>query len=97
MKRIRKLKLGVEFFKEGDSIVAYSHSLDLATHGATLAEAKKNFHEAVDLWFDACVEKGTLDKALLELGWVRRKMNHRMQFEPPRVLKRTEEPICIPV
>ena len=96
MKRVRKLKLAVEFFKEGDAFIAYSHSLDLSTHGATLSEAKKNFHEAVNLWIEACVEKGTLDKALIELGWVRRKSDHQMRLEPPRVLRRSEEPICIP-
>ena len=43
--------------------------LDLTTQGRTLAEAKANLIEASELFIASCLERGTLDQALKELGF----------------------------
>jgi len=50
--------------------IAYCPPLDIATQGRTVAEAKKNLIEAAELFLASCLERGTLDRALKELGFV---------------------------
>lgn len=91
-----RLKIPVEFFQEGKAIIAYCPILDLSTSGSTLANAQRNFREAVDLWVESCIEMGTLDQALQELGWTKKKTDNNVRMVPPRVLRRTSESVCIP-
>ena len=56
--------------RKGDWYVAHCPPLDLTTQGRTLAEAKKNLVEASELFIVSCLERGTLDQALKELGFV---------------------------
>lgn len=62
-------QLPVIFLREGKYYVAFTPALDLATQGKTYEEARKNFAEAVNIFFEETVKRGTLDKALRELGW----------------------------
>lgn len=55
--------------QEGDLWVSCCPNLDVYTQGNTRDEARDSLHEAVGLWLDSCVERGTLDVALRELGW----------------------------
>lgn len=59
--------------RQGDWYVAHCPPLDLTTQGRTLAEAKKNLIEASELFIVSCLERGTLDQAFKELGFVPRK------------------------
>lgn len=52
--------------------MAYSPVLDLSTCGHDLEEAKKMFSEAVGIFFEELVRKGTLDQVLLGLGWTKK-------------------------
>ncbi len=54
--------------RAGDSYVAYCPPLDLTTQGRSESEAKKNLLEAAQLFIRSCLERGTLDQALKELG-----------------------------
>ena len=56
--------------REGDWYIAHCPPLDLTTQDRTLAEAKKNLLEASELFIVSCLERGTLDQALKELGFV---------------------------
>jgi predicted RNase H-like HicB family nuclease len=56
--------------REGDWYVAHCPPLDLTTQGRTISEAKKNLVEASELFITSCLERGTLDQALKELGFV---------------------------
>lgn len=56
--------------REGDWFVAYCPPLDLTTQGRTPSEAKRNLMEASELFIISCLERGTLDQALIELGFV---------------------------
>lgn len=57
--------------RDGDWFVAYCPPLDITTQGRTLAEAKQNLEEAASFFIISCIERGTLDQALRELGFVK--------------------------
>jgi|SRR5437762_5442030 len=63
-------KLFGVFKREGDWYVAHCPPLDIATQGKTLAEAKRNLVEASELFIRSCLERGTLEQAMRELGFV---------------------------
>ena len=56
--------------QKGKWFIAYCPPLDLSTQGKTMDEAKKNLIEASQLFIISCLERGTLDQALKELGFV---------------------------
>jgi predicted RNase H-like HicB family nuclease len=70
--------------------IAYCPPLDIATQGRTVAEARKNLIEAAQLFLLSCLERGTLDRALKELGFVPSK-NGRQR------LPRKAFPLVVPV
>ncbi len=76
--------------------VAYSPVLDLTTCGETFEEAKKNFAEAVDIFFAECIKHNTLDKALQACGWQIKPKSHPAQWQPPAVIGEMQMPIHIP-
>ncbi len=80
------LGLEVLLLKEDDFIVAYCPSLNLSSFGSDIQEAKKAFHEALQLFMDDIIERGTLEKALLDLGWTLRKQP-TAEFKPPSSYK----------
>ena len=46
--------------------VAVCPSIDVASQGTSVADAKRCLDEAVQLWFESCIERGTLERALQE-------------------------------
>ncbi len=56
--------------EEGRWYIAHCPPLDITTQGRTLSEAKKNLIEASELFIMSCLERGTFDQALKELGFV---------------------------
>ena len=61
--------LNVAIFKEGRTYIAYAPGLDLVAQGKNISDARKNFEELVDIYFEETVSKGTLEKDLLRCGW----------------------------
>ena len=51
-----------------DRWVSVCPRLGVASQAATADEAKDALREAVELWFESCVERGVLDQAMRELG-----------------------------
>ncbi len=49
--------------------VAVCPRIDVASQGKTVAEAKRYLREAVELWFESCVERGVLDRAMREANF----------------------------
>lgn len=92
MEKLIKLNLPVSFIRESDQFVAYTPALDLSTSGATLEDAKKNFNEAVELFFDEIVAMGTLEDVLLDLGWKKQENS----FIPPVVISQGMESVRVP-
>jgi predicted RNase H-like HicB family nuclease len=67
--------------REGGWFFAHCPPLDITTQGRTLAEAKQNLQEAAGLFIISCIERGTLDAALRELGFV--KVEAQLQARMP--------------
>lgn len=88
-----KVGLNVSIFKEGKMFVAFSPALDLSTSGKSIAEAQKNFSEAVEIFFEETERKGTTNEALISLGWEQKDS----KVFPPVEVARTVTNISVPV
>lgn len=88
--------LPVTVFKEGDMFVAYTPALDLSSCGRTYKEAQKNFNEAVTLFFEHCLEQGTLPDVLASLGW-HKPTSPTNAWRPPEVVGRFNHPVALSV
>jgi len=83
--RIRKnaqsLEIEVEVLlvKEGDYWVSYAPSLKLSSYGDSQAEAKRGFAEALSIFIDDTMKKGTLERLLIDYGWTL----SRNAYRPP--------------
>jgi predicted RNase H-like HicB family nuclease len=56
--------------REGGWFIAHCPPLDITTQGRTMTEARRNLNEASELFVISCIERGSLDQALRELGFV---------------------------
>jgi len=84
--------LPVIVLKEGESFIAHSPALDLSTVGDTFDEAKRRFEEAVQLFFEEIIKKGTVEQALTELGW----QKQNKEYIPPLVVGTQTENFTVP-
>ena len=64
-----QFNLPITVLREGKKFIAYTPALDLSTSGNTFKQVKKRFGEAVSIFFEETLKRGTLDQALSELGW----------------------------
>lgn len=78
------------FKKRGNWYIAHCPPLDITTQGRTRAEARRNLIEASELFLISCLERGTLDLAMRELGFVpmgrpttRRLPQNAFKFQAP--------------
>jgi len=96
--KLESLMLGVTFMKEDGTFIAHSPALDLSSCGETFEEAKSNFEDAVDIFFDECTKDGTLNQVLESLGWTLKEKNRPMkpQWSPPAVVGHLDIPISVP-
>jgi predicted RNase H-like HicB family nuclease len=49
-----------------DRCIAVCPSIGVASQGTSTDDAKRCLDEAVQLWFESCIERGTLERALQE-------------------------------
>ena len=92
-KHIRALQLPVSFLKEDKRYIAYSPALDLSTSGKSFEEAKHNFAEIIEFFFDELTKTGTLEEVLLGLGWSKK----NKEIVPPIVISQQLESFTVPV
>jgi predicted RNase H-like HicB family nuclease len=59
--------------------LAYCPALELSSYGDSAADARAAFEEALVLLMEDTIQRGTLEKYLLKLGWTLR----RTAYEPP--------------
>ncbi len=88
-----KANIPVLFMKEGNTFIVYSPTLDLSTCAPTFDEAKKNFHQAMGLFFSECVHHGTLNQALESLGW---QQLESKAWQPPIVVGQESLSVTVP-
>lgn len=58
----------MEVKQEDDHWLARCAALDVMTQGATVEEAVSNLDEALLLFMESCIRRGTLDQVLAESG-----------------------------
>lgn len=63
------IQLAVNIFKDRKRYIADCPPLQLSTHGSSISEVQRHFEEALKLWLETTIERDTLEKALIELGW----------------------------
>jgi predicted RNase H-like HicB family nuclease len=62
------LEIGIR--RDGNEYIAHCIPLDVFSQGPSKAEAKASLKEAVELWFESCVQRGVLTEALREAGFI---------------------------
>lgn len=63
----------------GNRWVTGCPALDLYSQGKTKEDAKRCLEEAIEIWVEDCLERGTLDTALREVGMLK---IHPSSFKP---------------
>ena len=86
----------VVFFKEGNSFIAHCPVLDLSACGGTFDEASKSFNEMLEIFFEECAARKTLDQVLESCGWTIEKTDSHADIKPPLVVGQLQVPISIP-
>ncbi len=83
-KSLFKVEVAVFISKEGDSVIAYCPALELSSYGDTEDEARSSFEEVLEIFIEETVNKGTLEKVLLKLGWTLQQVP-QVNYRPPRI------------
>ncbi len=68
--------------------VAVCPSLDLASQGESEKESRAALQEAIELWFESCLERETLEAALRDVGFHLRRRGEPVLDEASRVTLR---------
>ena len=63
------IRLDAWFRREGWDWLVWCPSIDIMTQARTKKKAFESLTEAVQLWFESCIERGVLDIALRETGF----------------------------
>ena len=63
------VKLEVAARRDGRDWLVWCLPIDVMTQGRTKKQALASLKEAVELWFESCIKRGVLDKALQEAGF----------------------------
>lgn len=91
-KRIHiEAKLPLSIFKEGKTFIAYTPALNLSTSGKDFNEVNERFTEALNIFIEESLKKGTLEQTLEDCGWTKIKQ----QWSPPIVIKNTNIPVKV--
>ena len=67
-----QFRLPVQIWQEHGHFVAFCPVLQVTSYGDSKRDAQRNVKEAVELFFEVCVEDGTLNEVLRECGMKRR-------------------------
>ena len=63
------VKLEIAFRRDGRDWLAWCLPIDVMTQARTKKQALVSLKAAVELWFESCIKRGVLDKALQEAGF----------------------------
>lgn len=76
--------LQVMLYKEGDFSVAYCPALELSSYGDNNKTAQSEFKNALAIFIEETMKRGTLEKELLSLGWALQKIP-KVIYDPPKL------------
>jgi len=65
------VRLEIATKRDGDKWIAWCPPLDVYSQGGSRRDAIASLKEAVELWFESCIQRGVLEKALREVGFKR--------------------------
>jgi len=65
----RKIIISEQIWKEGGMYTAYCPELDVGSCGKTVSEARKNLHDALEIFIEETARMGTLEEILGEAGY----------------------------
>lgn len=82
-RKIIKVNVSVYLIKEDDSYTAFCPELNLSSYGTSINDAKKGFVDAIAIFIEETTRRGTLEKILLQHGWLLRSKPKPI-YEPPR-------------
>ena len=88
----KNIQLPVNFYQEGEWVIATSPALEITTQGRDFDEARKNFEELLGIFFEEYKDIGLLEKVLSECGWS--KIENRMS--PPVEIARLYQNVSMP-
>jgi hypothetical protein len=71
-------------FKEDEVHIIYAPSLDLYGYGESVEAARESFQISLEEFFKYTVNKKTLDKVLIEMGWSLKGGRKAPKFKPPK-------------
>jgi predicted RNase H-like HicB family nuclease len=80
----------ISIFKESKYYVAYCPALELSSYGKTEKEAKAYFEDALKVFLEDTIERGTLEKCLLKFGWTLQQ-KPEIKYLPPRIENELEK------
>ena len=63
------VKLDAWLRRDGREWLAWCPSIDVMTQARTKKKVLESLREAVELWFESCIERNVLDAALKEAGF----------------------------
>jgi predicted RNase H-like HicB family nuclease len=72
------LRLEIATRRDGDQWLAWCRPLDVLSQGKSKKEAMASLKEAIELWFESCIQRGVLDDALREVGFTRGKPGEKL-------------------
>lgn len=89
--------LQLQLLKEGETFIVYAPALDLSGYGPTSENALQDFHNAFKIFIEETTERGTLEKALLELGWQKVIKDSKVERKSPyEIITSLQEKFAIP-
>ena len=65
------VRLQAWFRRDGLEWLVWCPAIDVMTQARTKKRALEALREAVELWFESCIERGVLDAALKEVGFTK--------------------------
>ena len=72
-----KAEVPVFFMEEDAQWIAYCPPLEITTYADTLEEAKEAFTDALQIFLEEMIDRKTLEKELIRLGWTLAKNRYR--------------------
>jgi predicted RNase H-like HicB family nuclease len=87
------ISLKVEFYKEGETFVAYAPMLKISTYANNFEKAKERFEALLEIYLEELEEKGTLEEVFIECGWTKHPGTGSVLMPPVRI---AEEEVRIP-
>lgn len=69
MSPLNMMPVEVHFKPSGSIWIASCPSLDVVTQGESFDQAHENLTEALTLFFESCIRRGTLEQVLQEAGY----------------------------